>query len=382
MEKEQSFEEWVINQRRYLHQYPEVSHQEMSTKKYIEEELNKMGIETVSYTGKDVVGIIKGEFPGENIAVRADMDALPVQEETKLPFASKNQGVMHACGHDGHMSILLGLAKKMIENKDKMHGNLTLLFQHAEEAIPGGAVELVKTDLLKNVDKMLGYHLWEPVPTGKIGFYSGPVMAGADRFVISIKGKGGHGSMPEQTIDPTVILGVILPQLHMIVSRMIPAAEQAVLSIGSVHSGDNYNVIPNDAEISGTVRYFEQHVSKKIRKAVEQLVQSTCEAYGASYVIEYEHGDPPLKNDAELATHLKKIASSIYPDDTFDIRPIMGSEDFAYYSHEVPSVYLFVGIGSETSYGHHHPQFDIDEAMIIKTIDLYEAFLKEQLKIV
>lgn len=373
MEINQQLAEWIIEQRRYLHQYPELSHQETMTKAYIEEKLAMMGIETYSLTGKDTIGVIKGASPGKLIGIRADMDALPIQEETGLPFASKNKNVMHACGHDGHMAILLGIASYLSTHTEQIKGTILLVFQHAEEELPGGAMELVEANLLENMDAIFGYHLWQPLQVGKIGFRKGPTMAGADRFEITIRGKGGHGSMPQQTIDPTLVISNIITQLHTIVSRSLEPSKQAVISIGELHSGSNYNVIPDTAYASGTVRYFEERISKHIRERLEVIIEGVCNSFGADFEVKYSHGDPPLYNNEELTAFMKDNATELFGEERIvEIDQIMGSEDFAYYSTEIPASYTFIGIGKETHpYGHHHPKFDIDETMLIDGVKLF-----------
>ncbi|TQR21305.1 M20 metallopeptidase family protein [Psychrobacillus vulpis] len=373
MKPDTNLTEWIIEQRRYLHTHPELSHQEKETKTYITSQLHGLGIETYSITGKDVIGIIKGDHPGKTVAIRSDMDALPILEETGLPFSSVNNGVMHACGHDGHMSILLGIARLLVSNKSAIHGTIHLLFQHAEEEVPGGAVEIVGANGLNNIEAIFGYHLWQPLKSGLIGVRQGPTMAGADRFIIRIFGKGGHGSMPEETIDPTLVISQIITQLHTIVSRSIKAIDQAVISIGELHSGTSYNVIPDTAFASGTVRYFNKDTSLLIEKRIEDIIAGVCKSFGATYELDYIHGDPPVLNDKALTAFIQKTAISLFGEEkVVEIDPILGSEDFSYYSHEIPASFTFIGVGKEdTPYGHHHPKFDIDEDMLPVGVELF-----------
>lgn len=373
---------WVIEQRRYLHQHPEVSYKETETRSYIKEQLEKLSIETYSLTGKDIIGRIKGTHAGKTIGIRADLDALPISEETGLPFVSKNEGVMHACGHDGHMAILLGIANYLSSNRDAIHGTILFIFQHAEEEIPGGATELVSANLLEGVDAIFGYHLWQPLESGVIGMREGATMAGADRFTFKILGKGGHGSMPDQTIDPTLVISNVITQLHSIVSRSLSPQEQAVVSIGTLNSGTNYNIIPDTAEASGTVRFFSQATSKFIRQRIESILKGVCESFGAKYELNYEHGDPPLINDDKLTVFMNEEAVQLVGEEkVVQIEPILGSEDFAYYSVEIPACYLFIGIGNpDRPYGHHHPKFDIDEDMLSVGVELFSNSLINFLK--
>lgn len=373
MQRQHELTQWVIEQRRYLHQHPEVSYEEKQTRDYIENQLHALGIETYTLTGKDVIGVIKGAHEGKTIGIRSDLDALPIHEETNLPFASKHAGVMHACGHDGHMAILLGIANYLTNHRDAIHGTILLIFQHAEEEIPGGATELVSANLLENVDAIFGYHLWQPLESGLIGIREGAAMAGADRFSFTILGKGGHGSMPDETVDPTLVISHVITQLHTIISRSLPPKEQAVLSIGKLNSGTNYNVIPDTASASGTVRYFDVETSKFIRRRVETIIKGVCDSFGAQFEIVYEHGDPPLLNDKNLTAFMKKTATNLFGEEKIvDIEPILGSEDFAYYSVEIPASYTFIGIGDPAHpYGHHHPKFDIDEDMLPVGVELF-----------
>lgn len=382
MNLSQELNDWVIAQRRYLHAHPELSHQEKETKAYVEKQLNELGIETYSITGKDVIGIIQGGQKGKTIAIRADMDALPILEETGLDFASEIPNVMHACGHDGHMAILLGIARVLVSKKEAIHGNLLLLFQHAEEELPGGATELVDAGMLDGVDAIFGYHLWQPLPSGQIGLCKGPTMAGADRFTITVKGKGGHGSMPHDTIDPTLIISLIITQLQSIVSRSLAPSEEAVVSIGELHSGSNYNVIPDSAYASGTVRYFNLEASQSVKNRMKAIVEGICSAHGATCEIDYKHGDPPLFNDSALADFMENQALACVGKDHVQwIDRIMGSEDFAYYSTKIPASYLFIGIGKPGyPYGHHHPKFDIDEDMLAVGVDLFTKSLVNYMK--
>lgn len=380
--------DWIVQHRRYLHQHPELSHHETDTRTYITTQLHELGIETYSITGKDIIGIIKGDHPGKTVAIRSDMDALPILEETGLSFASANKGVMHACGHDGHMSILLGIAKLLVTNTSFIHGTIHLLFQHAEEEVPGGAVEIVAANGLQNIEAIFGYHLWQPLKSGLIGVRQGPTMAGADRFSIQIFGKGGHGSMPEETIDPTLVISHIITQLHTIVSRSIKAIDQAVISIGELSSGTTYNVIPDTAFASGTVRYFNKDTSSLIEKRMNEIIEGVCKSFGAAYKLTYINGDPPVLNDKALTDFIQQTATSLFGEEqVVEIDPILGSEDFAYYSHEIPASFTFIGVGKEKSpFGHHHPKFDIDEEMLSVGVELFATgvlnYLKEGTKVV
>ncbi|MDF1507980.1 amidohydrolase [Robertmurraya sp. DFI.2.37] len=372
----------MVQYRRHFHQYPEVSHEEVKTREFIREELELLGLKPYSFSGKDVAVEIRGKAPGKTVAIRADMDALPVQEETGLPFASKNKGKMHACGHDGHMAILLGLVQYFVENKCQYNGTIRFIFQHAEESIPGGAREVVAAGGIKGVDAIFGYHLWQPLPLGTIGIRKGAVMAGADEFNIRIFGKGGHGSMPNETVDPTLLAAMAIMQIHTIVSRSLSPIDPAVVSIGELKSGSTYNVIPDQAKLSGTVRHFNQQVSKQVHQRLEDILAGICLSYGAKYELEYSYGDPPVVNDEKLYSLMRKKAAALFGGKSImEMEPQLGSEDFSYYTDRIPGMYTFIGVGKkENPYGHHHPKFDIDENMFVPTVKLVSGAVLDYFK--
>lgn len=357
---------WMVDVRRYLHQYPEVSHKESKTAAYIREQLESVGLPTQSYTGKDVVAYIEGGEPGRTVALRADIDALPIQEETGLPFASQHPGVMHACGHDGHTAILLGAARALIEAKVSFAGRIKLIFQHAEEVVPGGALELVKAGVLEDVDAIFGLHLWQNTKLGTVETCAGPIMAGSDSFSIAIQGSGGHGSMPHLTVDPIVVASHFVTQLQTVVSRSLDPIYPAVISVGQIHAGDTYNIIPDTAQLQGTVRYFHPDVQAVIPGLLERLAHGVCASFGAKAVCEYTKGDPSVINDPRMNAIVERVAHSVVGETM--VRPAvpsMAGEDFSYYLQHVPGAYFFLGIGGDAAqYGHHHPRFTIDESML------------------
>lgn len=357
---------WTVDVRRYLHQYPELSHQESKTVQYIREQLKNMGLSPYSYTGKDVIAYIEGGQSGKTVALRADIDALPIQEETGLPFASKNPGVMHACGHDGHTAILLGAARALTEGAVPFAGRIKLIFQHAEEVVPGGASELVKAGVLEDVDAIFGLHLWQNVDSGLLEVCAGPIMAGSDSFAIKIHGKGGHGSMPHLTVDPIVIASHLVTQLQTIVSRSLDPLYPVVISVGQIQAGDTYNIIPDTAQLQGTVRYFHPDVQKEIPQLLERLAHGVCASFGASATVEYVKGDPSVINDPRMNAIVEQVGRMVLGEE--NVRPAvpsMAGEDFSYYLQHVPGAYFFLGIRNEEAvYSHHHPRFTIDEKML------------------
>lgn len=360
-------QQWMVKHRRHLHENPELSHQEKETTAYVKAIMTELGYTCESLTGKDVIATLPAKKQGKTIAVRADMDALPIQEETNLPFASKNDGVMHACGHDGHTAMVLGVAKYVSEHQDEFDGNVKFIFQHAEEVSPGGAKQLVERGVLEGVDAIVGAHLWQPVSTEHITVRDDYMMAGVSEFDITIQGHGGHGSMPEITVDPILVGAQIITQFHTIVSRSLKPIDAAVVSFGHLQSGATHNIIPDKAQLSGTVRYFKESVCDKIEDRMEEILKGTCAAFGATYTMDFNRGEPPLSNDPELAAIVRSEATKVVGEDNvYTNDPTLGGEDFAYYTEEIPSVYFYIGVGDEKRvYGHHHPKFDINEDMLL-----------------
>lgn len=363
----ENLETWIIEQRRALHQIPETAHTEQSTRKYIAARLDELGISHTTATGKDVIGAITGTRPGPTVVVRSDMDGLAIVEETDLDFASTN-GAMHACGHDGHMSIVLGVAKLFSEDRD-FPGEIRFLFQHAEEAMPGGAREVVEAGAMDDVDAIIGCHLWQPVSTGLIGVSSGAVMAGCDGFEIELFGRGGHGSTPDLTTDPTLMAAHFITQVHTIISRSIHPSHNAVLSIGKVEAGKTYNVIPEQASLTGTVRHFDITVSQLIERRMHEILTGITQSFGGGYRLTYTYGEPPLVNDPHIVSVVESAATEIIGEERVQpISAVFASEDFTYYAERVPAAFMFVGVGSTTrTAGHHTPQFDIAEEVLEPT---------------
>ncbi|MBM7649216.1 amidohydrolase [Bacillus ectoiniformans] len=360
----------MIELRRHFHQYPELSFEEVETPRMIARYLQNLGIETrTEVGGRGVVGVIKGDQPGKTVALRADFDALPLQDEKEVDYKSKIDGKMHACGHDAHTAILLTVAKALQEHKSQLSGNVVLIHQFAEELVPGGAKAMIEDGCLDGVDAIFGTHLWTPIPVGKATFHSQAIMAAADRFEIDIVGKGGHGAAPQDTIDP-IVLGVNYVQmLQQIVSRTINPQEAAVITVGTFHSGDAFNIIPSKTSIAGTVRTFNKDVQAGIQKKMKQLLHSLCENAGAEYDFRYVTGYPPVVNHKEETKLAEKCAEEILGEDQcFRTEPLMVGEDFAYYLQKVPGTFFLTGAGNPekaADYPHHHPNFDIDESSML-----------------
>ena len=365
----------IINWRRGLHRIPEIGLNLPKTVEFIKRELNNMNIKYHTLVnGNAVVGLIEGNGEGKTLALRADIDALPVEEETGLEFASSN-GNMHACGHDGHTAILLGVAKLLSENKDKWKGNVKLLFQPGEE-YPGGAKPMIEENALKNpkVDAIMGLHMGQlsnDVPYGKIGVCYGTMMAAVDRISIKIIGKSGHGAYPYQAIDPIISASQIVLALQNIVSREINPVEPAVISITRFQGGFNQNIIPDLVELEGSVRTVNEDTRQRIARRVEEIVKGITMANGANYEIDYEFCYPALINSEDFTRDFVESAKKIIQEeDIMEMKlPVMGAEDMSFFLQKVPGTFFYISNLGKTegqTYPHHNPKFDIDEKELWK----------------
>jgi len=360
----------MVDWRRHLHQNPELSFQEVETPKMIAEILKDYGIEVrTNVGGRGIVGTIRGGKPGKTIALRADFDALPIQDEKEVPYKSKVPGVMHACGHDGHTATLLAVAKVLSENRSELAGNVVLLHQHAEELSPGGAIAMIEDGCLDGVDVVFGTHLSSGSPTGTYLYRKGYAMASADAFEIKILGKGGHGASPHETVDAVAIGSQIVNQLQYIVSRQIDPQKSAVLTVGSFHAGNANNVIADTATLTGTVRSFDETVREHMEREIKNIVKGICSALHAECEIMYKKGYPAVYNHEEETEVFKTIMEACHSESTLVEMPaIMGSEDFSYYLRERPGMFFFTGSRNEelgATAPHHHPKFDIDEKAMV-----------------
>lgn len=353
----------MVERRRYLHQHPELSFHEVDTPRFIAERLTELGIEVrTGVGGRGVVGTIRGGQPGKTVALRADFDALPIQDEKEVDYRSTVPGVMHACGHDGHTVTLLAVAEILVGQKEHLAGNVVLIHQHAEEVVPGGARDMIADGCLDGVDVIFGTHLWSTTKLGTIGYRVGPVMAAADKFELTLFGRGGHGAKPHETIDAVVLGATVVKELQSIVSRRLDPLQQAVLTIGTLHAGNTFNVIADSAELTGTIRTFDPLVADQIVKEMERTIKGVCDAAGATYTFRYERGYPAVVNHPAETELVRAVASDVVgADQVFEIAPTMGGEDFAYYLQQVPGTFFFTGAGDETFYPHHHPKFDFEE---------------------
>ncbi|CAM3778484.1 M20 family metallopeptidase [Mesobacillus thioparans] len=375
----------MVEIRRFMHQHPELSFQEENTARYIAAFYEKLGVEVrTNVGGNGVVAKIHGGKPGKTVALRADFDALPIQDEKDVPYKSLVPGVMHACGHDGHTAALLVLAKVLHEARENLHGTYVMIHQHAEEYAPGGAITMIEDGCLEGVDVIFGTHLWATEPTGTVQYRIGPIMAAADRFEISIQGKGGHGAQPHKTKDAIVAGAQLVSNLQQIVSRRVDPVDSAVVTVGSFVAENAFNVIADKARLIGTVRTFNENTRDFIAGEIDKVVHGTCLATDCSYDYVYDKGYPAVVNHAAETEFLIDCASKV-PEVTkieeSDLQ--MGGEDFAYYLQHVKGTFFFTGAKPESaeSYPHHHPRFDIDEkAMLIAAKTLCSAALNYQTK--
>ncbi len=356
----------VIEWRRHLHANPELSFQEQHTSQFIYDTLNSFGgLKLSRPTSTSVVARLLTGRPGPILAIRADMDALPILEENHTEYVSQNPGVMHACGHDGHTAMLLATAGMLLAERDVLQGEVRFLFQHAEELSPGGAEEMVEAGVMDGVDSVIGAHLWVLMPVGKVAVRAGALLAAPDQFTIHIHGKGGHAAQPNITVDTVAVAAQVVTNLQHIVSRNVDPLDPAVVSVTRIQAGTAFNVIPGAAELAGTVRTFEPELRSEIPVTMERIIRGVCEAHGASYTFEYERGYRPVINDARVTEVVRRALVSEFDDGTvMEAKLTMGGEDFSAFQQKAPGSFLLVGAGNTRkgiTYPHHHPRFDIDE---------------------
>ena len=375
-----AYEDMVII-RRHLHMNPELSFKEVKTAQFIYDFYAQLGIDVkAGIGGNGVVARVIGGRPGKTVALRADFDALPIQDEKEVSYKSTVSGVMHACGHDGHTATLLQVAKAIHEIRENLAGEYVFIHQHAEEFAPGGAISMIEDGCLEGVDVIFGTHLWSLTPFGSIEYLAGPVMAAADRFEIAIHGAGGHGAAPHQTKDAVVIGAQLVINLQQLVSRRVNPIESAVLSIGSFIADNAFNVIANSAKLGGTVRTFNPEIRNLMEREMKRVIDGTALANDCTIEFNYFRGYPAVVNHEAETEFIKKVAESI-PDATsvVECRPQMGGEDFAYYLEKIPGTFFFTGAKPEDPYPHHHPKFDFDErAMLLAAKTLGAAAIDYQ----
>lgn len=385
-ELKENFNE-TVEWRRHLHENPEPSFEEKETAKFIVEKLQEFDVDEIRTNvgnGYGIVAKIKGANPGPTIALRADFDALRVREEAEVPFKSKNEGIMHACGHDGHTASLLSVAKVIAKNKADLNGNVVLLHQNAEEVAPGGAKSMIEDGALDDVDYVFGIHLGATQPLGRVYYTYGFGSANSDSFTLNIQGKGGHGSAPEDTHDALTIGTEIVTSLQKLVSRLTDPVKPAVVTFAGFHSGgEAYNVIADTAEIKGTIRTLHSEVRDKMERKLKSISNSIAEAYDATLDVAFTRGYPSIENDPVQVDRAKEKFSSIFAEDEIEeVEGRMGGEDFAYFLNEKPGAFFRVGaqFPEDTApYAHHHPKFVIHEDALLRSGEVFLAVIDEYL---
>ena len=368
----------IVKWRRHFHMYPELSFKEFETAKYIVAELSKYPeIEILRPAKNSVVAVLKGKKPGKTIGLRADIDALPITEEADVEFKSKNPGVMHACGHDFHAAMLLGAVDVLYQLKDEISGCVKFIFQHAEELVPGGAVDIVASGVLDDVEMFYGSHVFPSAPVGMVRAAIGPIYANADTFYITIKGKGAHGARPEASVDSLLVGLEVAQSLNYIVSRNVAAKERAVVTVGAFNAGSAPNIIPDSAQIMGTTRSYSQQTRDLLEERVKALTKNICAAYGAECIIDFKRGYSAVVNDEKCYFLFKDVLAQTLPEVSFEeMVPIMGGEDFSAYGAIAPSIFVSVGAGPKTGayYENHNPRLVLDEDALFIGTALYAAF--------
>lgn len=368
----------LVEWRRRMHQYPELGFRENLTADFISHKLTEWGVDHqkgVAKTG--IVATIKSDFEGEVLAIRADMDALPVFELNDVAYKSRHEGVMHACGHDGHSAIALGIAHYLAHNRDKFRGTVKIIFQPAEEG-PGGAKPMIEEGVLKNPDvsAIVGLHLWNNLPLGTMGIREGALMAAVESFQCQIFGKGGHGAMPDQTIDSIVVGAQIVNGLQTIVSRNIKPTDSAVVTVGTFQGGTALNVIADTVKMSGTVRYFNPQYEHLIHQRIETIIKGICDSHGAKYDLDYWQLYPPVINHPRITELVRSVALDVV-ETPLGVVPecqTMGGEDMSFFLQEVPGCYFFLGSANAEkglNYPHHHPRFDFDETVLSLGVEMF-----------
>ena len=358
----------IIKIRRDLHRIPETAYTEKKTSAYVANYLNSLELEVQTGIAQyGMVGLLKTDRPGPTLMIRADMDALPLKEDTGLDFASEHEGAMHACGHDAHMTMVLGAATVFNKIKNELTGNIKFLFQPAEEG-PGGAKPMVAAGVMENpkVDYSIGCHVWPDIPQGTIGVRSGPFMAAMDRFDLKIKGRGGHGAMPHLCADALEVGTQVVNALQRIASRHTDPLEPTVVSVGTFHAGTAFNIIPAEAELSGTTRTFNPETWSTWESRLEKVVRGVCESMGVDFELDYSQGYPVTINDESAAEIVRRCAEKVVGEDrVVEPQKTMGGEDFAFYAQKSKGCYFALGVGREGAVPVHNPKFDFNENVLL-----------------
>ena len=384
-ETPETVREQVIAWRRHLHQHPELSFHERETSRFVAETLASFGgLEISRPTPTSVMArLIGGAGAGPVLALRADIDALPILEANNHPFVSTSPGVMHACGHDGHTAMMLGAAKILVSRRAELRGEVRFLFQHAEELYPGGASQMVETGALDGVEMIVGAHLWLSLPVGQVGVKTGPLMAALNTFRVAIEGTGGHAAIPQQTVDPIVTAAHVVTNLQHVVARNVDPLASAVISVTQINGGTTTNVIPGAVELSGTVRTFDPTLRAKIPVLMERVIAGVTAAHGATYKWTFEPGYAAVHNDAAANDLVRRaVTRALGAEVLVEATPTMGAEDFSAYQQAKPGAFFFIGARNEDRgivYPHHHERFDLDERALDHGTRIFVAAALEHL---
>lgn len=375
--------EYMWEKRCYFHAHPELGLKEYNTAAVIEQELKALGLSPYRVGETNVIARIEGNSPGKTLFLRADIDALPIKEANEVPYKSQNEGLMHACGHDGHAAYLLGAAKILVQHRQDFSGTVILAFQAAEE-IGKGAREIIGAGVLDGVDRTFGIHFQAGMKTGTVGVKTGAALASCDRIHIKIKGKAAHITTPQSGVDAVFIASLVVAKLHTLVSKVVSPVEGAILGIGSIHSGTTYNIIAGEAQLEGTIRAFSKESRKNLAEAVERIVKSTALEFGGTAEVEIEDICDLCENPAETAAEVVESAKKIIPAENVivDLNKRFGSDNFADYSRKASGTYVFVGSSDSQANGwpHHNEHFDLAKNSLVYAAALAVQYTLDYLK--
>ncbi len=359
--------EEAVEIRRDLHARPELGFQEDRTASVVADRLKALGLKTTAGVAKTgVVGLLRGGHSGKTVMVRADMDALPIQEAGDVPYRSQNDGVMHACGHDGHTAMALMAARVLNDRRDRLHGNVKFIFQPAEEG-PGGAQPMIEAGALKDpdVDLAVGIHLWNDLPVGQIGIQSGPIMASMDRLEITVRGKGSHAAKPHDGVDPIVVSAQLISALQTLMSRERNPLDPAILTIGSIHGGSTFNVIPDEVKLLGTVRTLSDELWEVMPGRIQRMAEGVAAGFGATAEVDYCKMYPVTRNDPGVVGRIEGLAQELVgPGEVIRHQTTLGGEDMSFFLRKVPGCFFFIGSANKEkglNHPHHNSRFDFDE---------------------
>ncbi len=374
-------QDYIVEMRRDFHMHPELKWEEHRTAGIVESELKKYGYDVKRVVDTGVVAVLHGKRSGNMVALRADMDALPIKEETDLPYASQVEGKMHACGHDAHTAMLLAAAQILSEIRDKLEGSVKLVFQPAEEG-GWGAERMVTAGVVDDVDAIFGMHIWATMPSGVIGIKAGALLASVDSFEVSIRGKGGHGAEPYKAIDPIAVAVDLVNAYQKIVTREVAATEPVVVSVTSINGGSAFNIVPEEVRMLGTIRTLDEGIREFVVKRMEDITKGYATAMRCDATLKLvSKPAPPTVNDAELAAFSKKVLSDMGGIVEPDVAMI--GEDFSFYGKKTRSMFLLLGTRNEEKgivYPHHHPKFDVDEDVLYKGSAIHAILAYEYLR--